>query len=187
MNTPDYRTLRLGTNNRAAVAIISRYGYFVFFAVVMISGCDAPELPKIVTISKAPVFRPSSPQEIHTLEEAMATIITTCREHLALPVVDPLRVHLYKNTKSFGILFGRRNRMDVEEVTASAQGSDIHVNLEALEARPWREEVQLLAHEYTHGVHYTLAGRGDRSFWFVEGFAEWVAAKVLHALNGKIT
>lgn len=64
----------------------------------------------------------------------MATIITVSRDNLDLPTVDPITIHLYKNRKSFGILFGRNNWMDVEGIGATAKGRDIHIDLEAIVA-----------------------------------------------------
>jgi hypothetical protein len=46
-------------------------------------------------------------------------------------------------------------------------------------------KVALLAHELTHSLQYELGGgtRGTSAQWLREGFAEWVAARVLEALG----
>ena len=54
--------------------------------------CDIPERPKTTTISNPPAFRPSSPKDVKTPEQALGAIITVCRDALHLPVVNP--VHL---------------------------------------------------------------------------------------------
>jgi hypothetical protein len=179
-----YRTRDLVISELRVLRIIRTRARFVIFAILVILGCDVPELPQIITISKAPVFRPSSPQEIDSLEQAMATIMTVSRDNLDLPAADPITIHLYKNTKSFGILFGRNNWMDVEGIGATAKGRHIHIDLEAIGGRPWREQIWLLAHEYAHNMQYAVAGdKGGRIIWFAEGFAEWTAAKVLDSLQ----
>lgn len=50
---------------------------------------------------------------------------------------------------------------------------------------PWSERVRVLAHELTHTVEKDLVdGRLiSADLWLVEGFAEWVAYKVLDALD----
>jgi hypothetical protein len=50
---------------------------------------------------------------------------------------------------------------------------------------PWSERVRVLAHELTHSVQRALVdGRViNADLWLVEGSAEWVAYKVLDALN----
>jgi hypothetical protein len=50
---------------------------------------------------------------------------------------------------------------------------------------PWSERVRALAHELTHVVQRALVdGRViSADLWLVEGSAEWVASKVLDALN----
>ena len=134
MRALTYRTRELVIGELTALRTIRTRARVFIFAILLIFGCDVPELPKIITISNTPVFRPSSPQEIDSLEQAMATIITVSRDNLDLPTVDPITIHLYKNTKSFGILFGRNNWMDVEGIGATAKGRDIHIDLEAIVA-----------------------------------------------------
>jgi hypothetical protein len=73
---------------------------------------------------------------------------------------------------------------NVVDVIAFTRGRDIHVNLEKLTDGKWDEQVAVLAHEYGHAVQITL-GRRDRTgvvYWFNEGFAEWVRARILDSL-----
>jgi hypothetical protein len=161
--------------------------FLLFLAAV---GCGFPERPKVITISKAPVFRPSGPKEIKTLEEVMSTIITACRDDLGLPVVDPLEVHLYKNRTSFATYgFGWRTMpTDVRHVAAFANKNELHINLETPVTMPWGYWLELLAHEYGHNIHYTgtkdfHGNLHDSPRWVVEGFGQWVAARVLHSMK----
>lgn len=152
---------------------------------LLIFGCGIPERPKIITISKAPVFRPSNPEEVQTVDQAMAAIITVCRENLGLPVVDPLYVYLYKNTASFAFYGHGWTTLpfDVANKAAFAQDHKIKVNLEKT-PKESGGLVRFLAHEYAHNIHYTIAGKEPLTArWVTEGFADWVAARVLHFLK----
>src|SRR5581483_10776426 len=161
--------------------------YLVFAAFL---GCSFPERPKVVTISNAAVFKPSGPKEIHTLEEVMAAIITVCRDDLGLPVVDPLKLFLYRNNVSVAIYgFGWPTMpTDIRHIAAFAKKNELHVNLDTANGIPWGYWLELLAHEYGHNIHYegTKDFHGDLQDsprWVVEGFGHWVAARILHALR----
>ena len=147
--------------------------------------CDLPEPPKVVTISNVPTFRPSSPEQVQTVEQAMAAIITVCRDDLRLPVVDPLNVHLYKNTASFAS-YGNAPwifRSDVAHLAGTADKIKIHINLDKTQHLPWGRAIWVLAHEYGHNLEIDLTSVRLHPQWFTEGFAEWVAARVVDALG----
>jgi hypothetical protein len=160
--------------------------YRITLLALVVVSCGVPERPKVVTISKVPVFRPSSPKEVQTIEQAMAAIITVCRDDLGLPVVEPLFVYLYKNAASFA-LYGHRWStlpIDVAHIVAFAAENRLHVNTENSRGGSWGIAIPLLAHEYGHNIHYNVAGnniRGTR--WFAEGFGDWVAARVIDVLG----
>lgn len=61
----------------------------------------------------------------------------------------------------------------------------ILVNQTAFFRYPWSERMRVLAHELTHTVQNAAAGgrRMSADLWLLEGFAEWVAFKVLDTLN----
>jgi len=146
--------------------------------------CSLPEPPQIIGISNPPAFKPKTPQEIKTLEEAMAAVITITSQELGLPVVEPLYVHLHKNTDSYAAYSGS-GRLDYNMVqfsVANAQGSRFHVNMEKTKGRPWSTLIKTLAHEYAHNIENTLTVLRSPQ-WIREGFADWVAAKVLHSLG----
>lgn len=155
--------------------------------------CGFPEPPQIVTISNAPVFRPTTPEDVKTLEQAMAAIITVCKDDLKLPVVDPLHVYLYRGKGAFVAHLSRHGLLPgvTKDSMAVAQGNRIHVNMEGTEIVPknmvhrlWGGLVAVLAHEYAHTVASNLRGsRATEVRWISEGFADWVAAKVSHFLG----
>ena len=152
---------------------------------LFVTGCDIPERPRQVTISHPPVFRPSNPEEIKTVEQALAAIITVCRDDLHLPVVDPLQVFLYKNKASLAF-YGRGWRtlpIDIPNVLAFARDDTMHINLQRMGENPWGKIVGVLAHEYGHTVQNQIAG-SKHTYQFVdEGFGQWVEAQVEHFLK----
>lgn len=149
--------------------------------------CSIPELPQLVSISNPEVFRPSTPQEVNSPEQAMAAVITVCSQELGLPVVEPLYLHLYKDTAAYAAYASGHGRLPHEIANfavAVAQENRIHINMERTRGRPWGSLVRILAHEYTHNVEHSLTGSlRSGAQWIREGFADWVAAKVMHSLG----
>jgi hypothetical protein len=153
---------------------------------LFVLGCDLPEQPKMVTITNAPVFQPSSPKDIHSVEQALAAIITVCRLDPGLLVVDPLHVYLYKNSLSFqiGIRGALSLPINIGNVAAVANANTIYVDLGKAGSNESASKMWLLAHEYGHNVQAAISEsefRGD--VWFGEGLAEWIAAHVFHKLG----
>ncbi|MBI3059813.1 MAG: hypothetical protein HYY81_10985, partial [Deltaproteobacteria bacterium] len=116
----------------------------------------------------------------------MAAVITITSKELGLPVVEPLYLHLYKDSDAFGAYAGTDGRRlphnVVQFATAVATGNRFHINMEKVRGRPWSELMRTLAHEYAHNVEFVLSvQRGPQ--WTREGFADWVAAKVAHSLG----
>ena len=149
--------------------------------------CSIPKPPQLVSISNPSVFRPRTPQEVNSLEQAMAAVITVCSQELGLPVVEPLYLQLYKDTDAYAAYasaYGRLSHQIANFSLAIAEENRIHINLERTRGRPWGSLVRILAHEYTHSVEHSLTGSLRRGAqWIREGFAEWVAVKVLHSLG----
>lgn len=164
----------------AVVAFIFKPGLAILI------GWSSPDRPKKITISNAPVFRPASVSEIKTIEQAMAAIITVARQDLGLPTerVLPVKLYIYPTRASFvRNIYGSEFDPDGVFVTAVAGRGEIHVNAAFLEDLPVGEWVEVLAHEYGHVVHYASGFLENSGPWFREGFAEWISARVLHALG----
>ncbi len=145
------------------------------------------QLPPPISISNPTSFRPKSPSEIKTVEDAMAAVITVTSKDLGLPLVEPLYIHLHPDTNSFAANAGRSGRRlpaaTVQFAIAVAEENRFHVNMEKARGRPWSALVWTLAHEYAHNIEYVFSSLHRGSQWLREGFAEWVAAKVLHHLG----
>jgi hypothetical protein len=150
------------------------------FLVCNIFACT-PVPPKVIEISKVQTFRPSTPDEVKDINQAMAAVITAATD-LGLPKVDSLSLWLYPSTESFAY-WGRREAdiAKLEGISASTDGLGIHINIEAMHGRPWGGLISLLAHEYGHLVHNAFGGPGVPR-WFREGFAEWVSSRILDSL-----
>jgi len=148
--------------------------------------CSLAQPLEFIQISNAPYFKPKTPAEIKTIQDAMAAVITITSKELGLPVVDPLTLHLHKDTNSYAAGAGRSGRLGFELVqfsAAVAQGLRFHVNMERVRGRPWSALMKLLAHEYTHNIEYLFSPLFRGSQWIREGFADWVAWKVLDSLG----
>ena len=150
-------------------------------------GCSISEPPQLLSISTPPVFRPKTPQQVKSLEDAMAAIITVCNQDLGLPVVQPLYLHLYKDANAYAAYtfgFARMPEAFVRLTLALPQENRLHINMERTRGQTWGSLLRLLAHEYAHIVEYVIIGSmSPWSQWLREGFAEWVSAKVLDSLG----
>lgn len=158
-----------------------------YLLVFFVAACGYPERPKVISVSNLETFRPSSPREIKTVEQALAAIITVCRDDLKFPPVQTFEANLYKNSQSFAS-YGVDWRMfptDVSNVAAFANGKKIHVDLGKVnDDTGWATFTWLLAHEFGHTIHHEVSGVIPLTDpWFNEGFAEWIAAKVFDALG----
>jgi hypothetical protein len=171
MDVP-YDPVRIGLQRHALVLSVA-------FGIV---GCGGGERPKEIVVSNVAIFRPDNPDNVKTIEQALAAIITVCRDDLGLPVTDPLYVRLYKNSESFAY-YGHRQSNMPEIVAGFTRQNEIHLNLEKVDPGPWGPSITLVAHEYAHTVYYQVVGRDDPNSFLSEGFADWVAARVLHFLG----
>lgn len=97
--------------------------------------------------------------------------------------LSPKAREIFRATKEENIALAARQRA----TTAVAVGMHkrILVNELVLAKYPWSERVRVLAHELTHTVQKALVnGRLiTADLWLVEGFADWVAYKVLEVLD----
>jgi hypothetical protein len=161
--------------------------YFTWLVLALgLSGCSAAEAPRVLSVTQPAAFRPRGPQEVKTLQQALSAIITVSTENMQLPPVEPLYLELYKDTKAYTSYTGRlaglqENRAQL--TFALPHENRLHINLENVRGQSWGALLRVLAHEYGHNVEYVLgAGRSTRR-WLSEGFAEWVAAKVMDSLG----
>jgi hypothetical protein len=152
-----------------------------------VSACSIPEPGQLVVISKPPAFRPKTPQEVKSLEDAIAAVMTVCTKDLGLPVIEPYYLHLYKDANAYAAYtygFARMDQSMVRLTWAQPQETRLHVNLERLGGVSWGTLLRFLAHEYAHNIEdVVIGGTHGWNQWIREGFADWVAAKVMDSLG----
>jgi len=121
----------------------------------------------------------------------LALLGPVLREEFGLPV-SQVKLFLYPNREAFEAHLVNIVRFDpvyAREVAgwAVAVGAPemVLANEEALERISWSERIRVLAHELVHTVQYGLAGgrRGTSDQWLREGFADWIAYRVLESLD----
>jgi len=164
--------------------LISFLTILILFGLVGLAGA---ELPQPISVGYSREFRPRTPSEIKSVEDAMAAIITVTSNDLGLPLVEPLYIHLHPDANSFAAYAGNYgNRLSdplVRFAVAVASQNRFHVNMERVKNRSWSSLVWLFAHEHGHNIEYAFSSVHRGSQWLREGFADWVAAKVLHVLG----
>lgn len=156
-------------------------------AVASAAGCSIPERPLVVTVSNPSALRPKSPQDVKTLEDAIAAIMTVCAEDLGLPPIEPFRLYLYKDPDAYSYYTDGLPRMREDNIRltlAAPHENALHVNVAIARGQPWGVLLRLLAHDYGHNLEFILIGGAQpRSQWLREGFADWIAAKVMDSLG----
>jgi hypothetical protein len=124
-------------------------------------------------------------------DRALAVVTSVLKKEFELPV-SQTKFLLYPNREVFEANLVHIVRFDpvyAREVAgwAVAVGAPemVLANEEALERIPWSERIRVLAHELVHTVQYGLAGgrRGTSDQWLREGFADWIAYRVLESLD----
>jgi hypothetical protein len=150
-------------------------------------GCSLHDPPRLLPVVNPPVFRPASPEQITTLEEAIAAIMTVCTQDLGFPPVEPLHLHVYDGANAYSYYTDGVPRLRADKIRqtlAVPHENRLHVNMEAAGGRPWGMLVRHLAHEYGHNLEFVLMGGAKPTgHWMREGFADWIAAKVMDALG----
>jgi len=166
------------------IRLRAEYPHLILFLLLLsIIGCT-PVPPKVIKIDKNQSFRPSTPDDVKNIDQAIAAVITVATGEVGLPAIEHLELWLYLNTESF-TYWGQRqgNMKNHTDAAAFTRGRAIHVNLETLTGGQWDEQAAVLAHEYGHAVQTALGSRNRTAVvWFNEGFAEWVRARILDSL-----
>ena len=122
-----------------------------------------------------------------TIEEAIAAIMTVCAEDLGFPPIEPFRLYLYKDPDAYSFYtdgFPRMREDNIRLTLAAPHENTLHINFAISKGQPWGMLLRLLAHDYGHNLEFSLIGGAQpRSQWLREGFADWIAAKVMDALG----
>lgn len=156
---------------------------------LLLAGCSPA--PRVIPISIAADQAPPPAQRIADYPGAFQAIGVVMKRDLGLPVPS-VSLYLYPNRDAFeeGLKAERHFEPGMARDSASfARGvggpDKILVNEGALVRTPWPERTKFLAHEFTHTIQYALAGgrHGTSDQWLREGFADWVAFRVVDSLG----
>ena len=138
-------------------------------------------------MSNISVFRPAKPSQVNSAEQALSVVITVTRDELNLPVVEPVTLYTYKNNLAFAVFGLGIGTWEVDKVgiAGSAKHNEIHINMGAIPEIASPNFVELVAHEYGHNIQQLVSINSVSLLprWITEGFACWVAAKVLDSLK----
>lgn len=161
----------------------------------------ALSLAALVGCASGPSLVPVPPPEarrvvrlewISDYESALATIAHVFATALGLPRPQAV-LHLLPDRRAFEAAlvesgyqpeFARATARALDAVSGPRR---VTLNEAALARLPWEARVALLAHELAHCLQYELGGgrRGASDQWLREGFADWVARRVIEELGGR--
>lgn len=176
-----------GPKKKAAKVLAIVVGLMLLF--VCIPTAEG-QIADVRTVSLSPTVSRNHvhPADYDRIMTALASIL---REKFELPVSQP-KLFLYSSREAFESNLVKLVRFDpvyAREVAgwAAAVGAPemVLANEEALERVSWPERIRVLAHELVHTVQYGLTGgrRGTSDQWLREGFADWIAYRVLESLD----
>jgi len=161
---------------------------------MLLEGCGSVPRERLITVT--PGAPRSVTAHITSYQDAVDTIVSVMAEDLQIPVPETsFTLYFYSHREAFAQGLTERFNTDpvvAREIAASAlgrirqthEGKQLLVNEEILEYLQWPDRIHVLAHELTHIIQYELAGgRLAGDLWLIEGFADWVACRVLEALG----
>jgi hypothetical protein len=165
-----------------------------FVIAAVLAGCAiVPRETRLTVTPGAP--RPVA-QHITNYQDAVDAVVSVMTEDLQMPVPETsFTLYFYPYREAFAQGLTEKFNTDptlAREIAKSAlgrirqtkEGKQLLVNEEILDYLRWPERIHVLAHELTHIVQYELAhGRLAGDLWLLEGFADWVAYRVLEALG----
>jgi len=162
---------------------------FALLLILTCFGCALQSRPQVLAFSDLAPFRPQAPEQITNYRDAVATVVSVSKQ-LGLPTVDPLYLKLYRNDEQFveGLINARVEPALAQDTAKFAWGmgqpQNILINAGKLEGYPKKSVLRFIAHEYAHLLEYAVSGnQPSPAQWIREGFAEWLAAKVIDALG----
>lgn len=162
----------------------------VALAVALASCATGPAGPRVLSSASLRAHPTYQVEWITTYPSALATVIDAMERELGFPRFD-VSLYFFAGRDAFeaGLVevgypppFAR----DTARVMTAIGGfRAVLINEEKLALRAWPDRIGTLAHELTHSLQYELGGgtRGTSEQWLREGFADWVALRVLERLG----
>jgi hypothetical protein len=167
---------------------------FSLLVCMLLAACGTVPRERLLTVT--PGASRSAAAHITTYQDAVDTIVSVMAEDLQIPVPETsFTLYFYSHREAFAQGLTEKFNTDpvvAREIATSAlgrirqthEGKYLLVNEEILEHLRWPDRIHVLAHELTHIVQYELAGgRLAGDLWLIEGFADWVACRVLEVLG----
>jgi hypothetical protein len=150
----------------------------------------SPDRPLVVSLSDAAGRPVRNAEFLDSYPRLLAVAADIIRQELQIPPLV-VSLELYSDQRAFetGLV---RNGYDpaFARETAATMGAiggyrRVLVNQGAFAGWTWAARAGLVAHELGHVVQYELGGgtRGASDQWLREGFAEWLASRVLEELR----
>ena len=151
---------------------------------------SAPREPWVLASDELRASPARHMEQVGSYPEAVATAIYIMEREVGLPRPQ-VRFVFVPDDRTFeaqllqiGYPEGLA-RNAAELMTAIGGHRAVLVNEQRLSRQPWPGRMVTLAHELTHVLQYELGGgtRGTSAQWLREGFAEWVALRVMATLG----
>jgi hypothetical protein len=160
----------------------------------ILAGCAA--VPREAQITVTPGGERPVTAHIGDYQTAVDAIVSVMTEDLQIPLPETsFTLYFYPYREAFAQGLTEKFNTDpalAREIGKSAlgrirqtkEGKLLLVNEEMLDSLSWPARIHVFAHELTHIAQYELAqGQLAGDLWFIEGFADWVAYRVLEVLG----
>ena len=157
---------------------------------VLLAACATSDAPRLVELP-APGVRPAARLDDSSDYRTAAATISHLFERRFGFAAFPVTLAFYPTTSAFekGLLDVGYDadlaRSTAGVMTAVGGHRGVLLNGAKFSAMPAAERMAMLAHEMGHCVQYELGGgrRGASDQWLREGFADWLAIRVLEHLD----
>ena len=173
-------------------------GYLIrglgFVVATILAGCAI--VPRETQITVTPGVERPVMAHIGNYQAAVDAIVSVMTADLQIPLPKTsftLSFYPYREAFAQGLtekfhtdptLARQIAQSALGRIRQTKEGKQLLVNEELLDSLNWPARIHVFAHELTHIAQYELAHgalRGD--LWFIEGFADWVAYRVLEVLG----
>lgn len=170
--------------------VARRRGGTACFLAAAVAGACAAAQPYVIEVPQPRARVASDIRDIADYERATATVASIFERVLRFRPF-PVSLVFYPGARAFETALvasghdAAMARATAETMSGIGGYRRVLLNAQVLEPQPWAGRVAVLAHEMTHSLQYELGGgtRGASDQWLREGFAEWVAVRVLEELN----
>jgi hypothetical protein len=160
-------------------------------ACAQLAACaSAPREPWVLASDTLRASPAREVAQIGSYAEALATTLSVMEREIGLPRPQARVVFVPDQARFEAQLLQIGYPVDLAKNAAQLMNAigghrAILINEERLSRQDWPGRMVTLAHELTHVLQYELGGgtRGSSAQWLREGFAEWVALRVMAALG----